>query len=109
MLGDKGKAKIAETSRVKTLNSGEVLYRQGVQGDRMFLLLEGLLSSIYTLSGYEGSAKVEQIESGRHFGEECVLGDNPPFFHRNGGYGLRSFGNREAGNPGIGSRRRKVS
>ena len=38
---------------------------------------EGLLSSIYTLSGYEGSAKVEQIESGRHFGEECVLGDNP--------------------------------
>ena len=43
----------------------------------MFLLLEGLLSSIYTLSGYEGSAKVEQIESGRHFGEECVLGDNP--------------------------------
>lgn len=77
MLGDKGKAKIAETSRVKTLSSGEVLYRQGVQGDRMFLLLEGLLSSIYTLSGYEGSAKVEQIESGRHFGEECVLGDNP--------------------------------
>ncbi len=42
----------------------------------MFLLLEGLLSSIYTLSGYEGSAKVEQIESGRHFGEECVLGEN---------------------------------
>ena len=77
MLGDKGKARIAETSRVKTLNSGEVLYRQGVQGDRMFLLLEGLLSSIYTLSGYEGSAKVEQIESGRHFGEECVLGENP--------------------------------
>ncbi len=42
----------------------------------MFLLLEGLLSSIYTLSGYEGSAKIEQTESGHHFGEECVLGEN---------------------------------
>ena len=77
ILDEKGRGKLAETAGLKKLRAGEVLYRQGNQGDRMFLLLEGLLSSIYTLSGYEGSAKVEQIESGRHFGEECVLGKNP--------------------------------
>ncbi len=77
ILDEHGRAKLAETVGFRKLRTGEVLYRQGNQGDRMFLLLEGLLSSIYTLSGYEGSAKVEQIESGRHFGEECVLGKNP--------------------------------
>lgn len=76
ILDDKAKAMIRKTFNVRKLRAGEDLYRQGVQGDRMFLLLEGLLSSVYTLSGYEGSAKVEQIESGRHFGEECVLGEN---------------------------------
>ena len=76
ILDEKGRAKLAETAGFKKLKVGELLYRQGNQGDRMFLLLEGLLSSVYTLSGYE-SAKVEQIESGRHFGEECVLGKNP--------------------------------
>ena len=76
ILDEKGRAKLAETAAFKKLKTGELLYRQGNQGDRMFLLLEGLLSSVYTLSGYE-SAKVEQIESGRHFGEECVLGKNP--------------------------------
>ena len=76
ILDEKGRGKLVETASFKKLKTGEVLYRQGNQGDRMFLLLEGLLSSIYTLSGYEGSAKVEQTESGHHFGEECVLGEN---------------------------------
>ena len=76
VLDEPGRRKLLAKVGLKKVWPGEALYRQGTQGDRMFLLLEGLLSSIYTLSGYEGSAKVEQIESGRHFGEECVLGEN---------------------------------
>ena len=55
------------------LEAGEVLYRQGASGDSLYLLAEGLLSSFVTLSGLEGKAKVEQIESGRHFGEDALL------------------------------------
>jgi branched-chain amino acid transport system substrate-binding protein len=55
------------------LEAGEVLYRQGASGDSLYLLAEGLLSSFVTLSGLEGKAKVEQIESGRHFGEDSLL------------------------------------
>ena len=76
ILDEKGREILSRTSGFKKLQAGEVLYRQGNKGDRMFLLLEGLLTSVYTLSGYEGSAKVEQTESGHHFGEECVLGEN---------------------------------
>jgi CRP-like cAMP-binding protein len=55
------------------LEAGEVLYRQGAEGNSLYLLAEGLLSSFVTLSGLEGKAKVEQIESGRHFGEDSLL------------------------------------
>ena len=76
MLGDKGKAKIAEASRVKTLSSGEVLYRQGVQGTGCSSCWRDC-SVRSTLSRVTRSAKVEQIESGRHFGEECVPRGQP--------------------------------
>ena len=55
------------------LEAGEVLYRQGASGDSLYLLAEGLLSSFVSLSGLDGKAKVEQIESGRHFGEDSLL------------------------------------
>lgn len=60
----------------KDLKAGETLYRQGNRGSTMFLLVEGLLSSLCTIKGFEGEAKVEHVEPGRHFGEECVLGRN---------------------------------
>lgn len=60
----------------KDLKAGETLYRQGNRGSTMFLLVEGLLSSLCTIKGFEGEAKVEHVEPGRHFGEECVLGKN---------------------------------
>jgi CRP-like cAMP-binding protein len=55
------------------LEAGEVLYRQGASGDSLYLLAEGLLSSFVSLSGLDGKTKVEQIESGRHFGEDSLL------------------------------------
>ena len=55
------------------LSSGEVLYRQGAAGESLFLLAEGLLTSFVSVAGDEGEAKVEQIESGRHFGEDSLL------------------------------------
>ena len=39
----------------------------------MYLLAEGLLTSFVSLANQEGEAKVEQIESGRHFGEDTLF------------------------------------
>ncbi len=55
------------------LAPGEVLYRQGAPGDSIYLLAEGLLASFVNLANQEGEAKVEQIESGRHFGEDTLF------------------------------------
>ena len=55
------------------LTEGEVLYRQGATGDSMYLLAEGLFASSISVTSHEGEAKVEQIESGRHFGEDSLL------------------------------------
>lgn len=57
----------------RDLAAGEVLYHQGASGDSMYLLAEGLLTSFVSVAGHEGSAKVEQFESGRHFGEDSLL------------------------------------
>ncbi len=55
------------------LTAGEVLYRQGASGDSIYLLAEGLLTSYVSMPSDEGETKVEQIESGRHFGEESLF------------------------------------
>ncbi|MBO94371.1 MAG: hypothetical protein CMI32_05675 [Opitutales bacterium] len=55
------------------LTAGEILYQQGAAGDSLYLLAEGLLTSFISVASEEGEAKVEQIESGRHFGESSLL------------------------------------
>ena len=53
-------------------------------------MLEGLLSSIYTLSGYEGVPRSSKSSPAGILAKNAFSG-RTPFFHRNGGYGLRSL------------------
>lgn len=72
-LPEEQRDELVGAMRPRELMSGEVLYRQGAAGDSMYLLAEGLLTSFVNLASFEGEAKVEQIESGRHFGEDSIL------------------------------------
>ena len=72
-LKDSEKGELFQSMQRLQLTAGEVLYRQGTAGDSMYLLAEGLLTSFVSMPAQEDSAKVEQIESGRHFGEDSLL------------------------------------
>ena len=72
-LGADERTDLIQSMQRLDLAPGEVLYRQGVPGDSMYLLAEGLLTSFVSLANQEGEAKVEQIESGRHFGEDTLF------------------------------------
>ena len=52
---------------------GDVLYSQGSRGESLYLLAEGLLTSLLGISDGEDETKVEQFCSGRHFGEDSLL------------------------------------
>ena len=72
-LAESEKGELFESMGRVELTSGEVLYRQGASGDSMYLLAEGLLTSFVSLPAQQNEVKVEQIESGRHFGEDSLL------------------------------------
>ena len=72
-LAESDRSDLIRSMKRHDLSSGEVLYRQGAAGESLFLLAEGLLTSFVSVAGDEGEAKVEQIESGRHFGEDSLL------------------------------------
>ena len=72
-LSESDRNALIDSMKRHDLSSGEVLYRQGAQGNSLFLLAEGLLTSFISVASDEGEAKVEQIESGRHFGEDSLL------------------------------------
>ncbi|MFP6854574.1 MAG: mechanosensitive ion channel family protein [Opitutales bacterium] len=72
-LSDDEKENLFQAMQPLELTAGEVLFRQGTLGDSMYLLAEGLLTSYVKMPGQEDEAKVEQIESGRHFGEDSLL------------------------------------
>lgn len=76
VLTEKQRDKLKQFCVRFDLEAGETLYRQGNQGNTMYWVAEGLLSSFCHLSGFEGQAKVEHVEVGSHFGEECALGEN---------------------------------
>lgn len=52
----------------------ETLYAQGDRGDSLYLVVEGLLQSSCFFSEKEVERKIERIQAGRHFGEDCVMG-----------------------------------
>ncbi|MFP6901199.1 MAG: mechanosensitive ion channel family protein, partial [Opitutales bacterium] len=72
-LTDTEKDDLFQSMQRLELTSGEVLYQQGTSGDSMYLLAEGLLTSFVSMPAQQGEVKVEQIESGRHFGEDSLL------------------------------------
>ena len=72
-LSESDRNALIDSMKRHDLSSGEVLYRQGAQGNSLFLLAEGLLTSFISVASDQGEAKVEQIESGRHFGEDSLL------------------------------------
>lgn len=60
--------------RKRNLAEGEELYRQGAEGQSMFVCLEGLLTSSVAVHGEE-DVKVEAYRAGQHFGEGNILND----------------------------------
>ena len=58
--------------RKRSLAEGEELYRQGTEGQSMFVCLEGLLTSSVAMRGQD-DAKVEAYRAGQHFGEGNIL------------------------------------
>ena len=60
--------------RKRNLAEGEKLYRQGAEGQSMFVCLEGLLTSSVAVNG-EKDVKVEAYRAGQHFGECNILND----------------------------------
>ena len=58
--------------RKRNLAEGEELYRQGTEGQSMFVCLEGLLTSSVAMRG-QADAKVEAYRAGQHFGEGNIF------------------------------------
>ena len=56
--------------------AGEKLFRQGNDGQSLFLLVEGLLHAEIDYAEGAGETLKEHIQPSEHFGEECVLGPN---------------------------------
>ena len=61
---------------VREIDSGQTLYRQKNEGNTLFVLIEGLLESDTFFESGGEMKETETIESGQHFGEECILGPN---------------------------------
>lgn len=61
---------------VREIDSGQTLYRQKNEGNTLFILIEGLLESDTYFESAGEMKDTETIESGQHFGEECILGPN---------------------------------
>jgi small-conductance mechanosensitive channel/CRP-like cAMP-binding protein len=58
--------------RKRNLAEGDELYRQGAEGQSMFVCLEGLLTSSVAMRG-QADAKVQTFRAGQHFGEDNIL------------------------------------
>jgi len=68
-------AAVFREMRKRPLAEGEVLFRQGDEGDgsdSMFICLEGLLHSTMDVRGL-GETKVDTIRAGQHFGEGPIF------------------------------------
>jgi len=70
-LDDRGLARVVELSRLVTLPAGKTLFREGDEGDDLYVLHRGAVTVLSGLAGSE--AMIDQLGAGALFGEIAVL------------------------------------
>ncbi len=75
-LGQSHIERIAEISEVLELSKGQVLFREGEPGERLYAILEGKIRISRQIPGI-GEEALAILESGDHFGEMAIIDDDP--------------------------------
>ena len=68
------RAKLA-TRIQRTFKPGELIYQQGDEGDRMYIITKGTVEVLWADSGEEETV-VDELGEGDHFGEEAVRSES---------------------------------
>ncbi len=74
-LSHEGLAQLTRTVAKQWAPSGEVLFREGEHGDRMYVILSGVVTVRKVVEGHE--TELGRLEGGAYFGEMALIGDAP--------------------------------
>ena len=74
-LGQTHIERIAEIAEVLELTQGQVLFREGEPGDRLYAILKGKIRISRQIPGV-GEEALAILESGDHFGEMSIIDDD---------------------------------
>lgn len=75
-LGQVHVERIAEIAEEVSLKKGQVLFREGEPGDRLFAILDGKIRISRQIPGI-GEEALAILEAGDHFGEMAIIDDDP--------------------------------
>jgi len=67
---------LASLSEEERFRTGEVIFREGDQGDKMFVVLEGRVMITKNVDG-AGEEALDFLERGEYFGEMALIDDEP--------------------------------
>jgi CRP-like cAMP-binding protein len=76
-LSRQERAQVADCLETVTFKEGEMIIKQGDDGDKLFLILEGKAKATQTPAGSQEPVEVGRMNAGQYFGEKSLLTREP--------------------------------
>lgn len=76
-LSRQERAQVADCLETITFKEGEMIIKQGDDGDKLFLILEGKAKATQTPAGSQEPVEVGRMMAGQYFGEKSLLTREP--------------------------------
>ena len=76
-LSKQERSQVADCLETVTFKTGDMIIKQGDDGDKLYLILEGKAKATQTPSGASEAVEVGRMSSGAYFGEKSLLTREP--------------------------------